>query len=69
MFFDLSKTYVAFGGRCVREVFQTLLDYNLAWDLPIYIRFDDLDLISRSHVCLNHKLQFFVAVRFLYAVI
>ena len=39
----------------VREVFQTLHDYNLALGLAVHTRFDDLDLISRSQVCENHK--------------
>ena len=32
-------------------------DYNLAQGLAIHTRFDDLDLISRSQVCRNHRLQ------------
>ena len=46
-----------FGSYCVKEVFQTLHDYNVAQDLAIRTRCDDLDLISRSQVCPNHKLQ------------
>ena len=32
-------------------------DYNLARGLAIHTRFDDPGLISRSHVCQNHKMQ------------
>ena len=39
-----------FCGHFVREVFQILHDYNLAWGLPIHTRFDDLDLISVTGV-------------------
>ena len=46
------------GGHFLRKVFHTLCDYNLAWGLAIHIMFDDLDLISRSHVRQNYKLQF-----------
>ena len=45
------------------KTFQTLHDYNLAWGLAVHTRFDDLDLISRSQVCQNHKLQ--IVFRFL----
>ena len=38
-------------------------DYNFAQGLAIHTRFDDLDLISRSQVCQNHKLQ--IVFRFL----
>ena len=37
--------------------FQNLHYYNFAWGLPNYTRFDYLDLVSRSKVCQNHKLQ------------
>ena len=58
MFSDLTKTLSwLFGGHCLRRVFQTLRDYDLAKDPAICTRFDDLDLISRSQVCQNHKLQ------------
>ena len=45
-----------FHGHCSSKVFQTLYQ-NLAWGLPIHTRFDDLDLVSRSQVCQNNKLQ------------
>ena len=34
-----------------------MLEYNLFGVLTIHTRFDYLDLISRSQVCQNHKLQ------------
>ena len=49
----------------MREVFQTMHDYNLASRLPVHTRFDNLHLISRSQICQNHKLKlvgFFVVV-------
>ena len=46
--------------HCLREAFSTLHDYNLAWGLAVQTRCDELDLISRSHVCQNHNLQFFL---------
>ena len=49
-FSDLTECWL-FGRHCLREVFETLHDYNLAWGLAIYARFGDLDLISRSQVC------------------
>ena len=43
MFPHLAKTLsLAFKGHCLREVFQSLHDYNLALGLPIYTRLDDL---------------------------
>ena len=46
MLSDLTKTLMLFfGGHCLREVFQTLHDYNLALDLAVHTRFDDLDPI------------------------
>ena len=36
--------------------FQTLHDHNFASGLPIKVRFDDLDLVSRLQVYQNHKL-------------
>ena len=53
MFSDLRKAFNGlffffFGKHCLREVFQTLRDYNLARGLVIHTRFDDLDLISGS---------------------
>ena len=52
-----------FGRHCLRKVFQTLHDYDLAWGLAIHIRIDEFDLISRSQVCQNHKLL--IVFRFL----
>ena len=49
------------------ESFQTVRDYYLARGLAIHTRFDDLDLISRSQVCQNHKLQ--IGFRFLSTVV
>ena len=65
VFFDLAVTLTLafFCGHCLREFSQTLSDYNLAPGLAIYTRFDDLDLISRSQICQNHKLQ--IVPRFL----
>ena len=41
---DLTKTLCwLFGGHCLREVFQTLHDYNLPWSPHCHSRFDDLD--------------------------
>ena len=59
MFSDMMKTFnIGFwGGNCLREVFQTLCDYDLAHGLAIHTRLDDLDLILRSQVCQNLKLQ------------
>ena len=42
-------------------------DYNLALGLVIHTRFDDLDLISRSQLYQNHKLQ--IVFRFLSIVV
>ena len=49
------------------EVFPTLCGYNLARGLAIHTTFDDLDLISRSHICQNHKLL--IDFRFLSTVV
>ena len=58
MCFLIWQLMLAFFGRhCLREVFQTLCDYNLAQGLTVHTKFDDRDLISRSQVCQNHKLQ------------
>ena len=51
----------------LREVFQTLHDYNLAQGLAIHTRFDDFDLISRLQVYQNHQLQ--LVFRFLCTVV
>ena len=54
-FSDVTKALIlVFGGCCLREIFPTLREYNLAQDLRVHIRFDDLDLISRSWVCQNY---------------
>ena len=53
-----------FGGHSLKEVFQTLHDYNLAQGLAIYTCFDDLALISRSHICQNHELQIIFKILF-----
>ena len=37
----------------IRQCFQTLFDYNLAWGLYFHSRFDDLDLVSRSQCVIN----------------
>ena len=37
-----------FGRHCLWEDFLTLRAYNLAQDLTVHARFDDLDLISRT---------------------
>ena len=60
MFPDLREMLVFFlfcQGLCLREVPQTLYDYNLARGQLIHTRFDDTDLPSRPQVCHNHKLQ------------
>ena len=59
IFPDFSKTscHWLFYGHCSSKVFETLHYYNLVWHLPIHARFDDFDLVSRSQVCQNHKLQ------------
>ena len=47
------------------------LDYNCAWGLHFHCRFDDLDFVSRSHVCQKYKLQIVLSkflFRFLSAV-
>ena len=56
MFLGLTKvTSVGFFLDTVltfkSKVFQDLHGFNLAWGLQIYNRFDDLGLVSRSHVC------------------
>ena len=57
MFSDLTKTLaLAFGGTLCKGG-PSNFEYALARGLTIHTRFDDLDLVSRSHVCKNHKLQ------------
>ena len=68
MCFLIWQLMLAFFGRhCLREVFQTLHDYNLAGGLAIHTRFDGLDLISRSQVCQNYTQQ--TVFRFLSSVV
>ena len=70
MCFQIShkKINVGFFGRhCLRGVFQTLHDYNLAQGLAMHTAFDDHDLISRSQVCQNHTQQ--IVFRFLSTVV
>ena len=55
--FLIWQKHCLFGGRCWGEVFQILCDYNRAQGLAIHTRFDDLDVISRSQVWQNRKLQ------------
>ena len=53
MFSYLTKTltgFLAFLADTLIEGFQTLHDYNLAWDLAVHTSFDDLEFISRSQV-------------------
>ena len=70
MFFDLTRTLTLAFWQTLWEVFQTLCDYNFARDLAIHNRFGDLDLVSRSQICQNHKLQnCFLKVRFLSTVL
>ena len=64
MFSDSTKALMlVFGGHGLREAFQFLHDSNLDRGPAIYTRFDELDLISRSQLCQNHKLQ--IVFRFL----
>ena len=49
--------FAKFRGHCSSDIFRTLHDYVLVWGLPIHTEFDDFDLVSRSQVCQNHKLQ------------
>ena len=58
VFSDLKETLtLAFWRTLFNGGFQTLRVYNLARGLAMHTRFDDLDLISRSQVCQNDKLQ------------
>ena len=59
-FHDLTKSFIVgfFMDTVQAKFFPTLHDYNLAWGIPIHIRFDDIDLVSWLHVCQNHKLFF-----------
>ena len=69
MFSDLTKTlplFFFFGRHCLK-FFQTSWDYNLAQVLAVHIRFDDLDPMSKSQVCQNHKMQ--NIFRFLFTVV
>ena len=55
---------LAFLGTLFNQGFKFEY-YNLAWGLPINFRFDQLELVSRSQVCQNHKL----AIVFLFTVV
>ena len=58
MFSDLTKTLtLAFWQTVFEGGISSLCDYNLVWGLAACTRLDDRDLISRSQVCQNHKLQ------------
>ena len=57
VFPDLTTTFSLAFSWTLSEVFQLLHYFNFAWGLPIHLRFDDFDLVSRSQVCQNHKLQ------------
>ena len=68
MFSDLTKTLMlAFLADTDKGRSFKVFDSNLVHGPAIHIRFDDLHLISRSQVCLNHKLQ--IVFRFLYTVV
>ena len=53
------KNNIGFFVGIFEKNLQSLLDYNLAWGLPIHTMSDDFDLVSRSHIyqC-NKKMQF-----------
>ena len=69
MFPYMDKNFIVGSHRhCSGVVFKTLHNYNLAWGLPICTRFGDLDLVSKSQVCQNHKLQI-VFFSFLYTIV
>ena len=55
--FDKNFMIGFFTDTVQASFFQTLCCCNLAWCLPVYTRFDDLDLVSRSEMCQNHTLQ------------
>ena len=68
VFSDLTKTLtLAFWQTLFKGGLSNLRDYNLVRGLAIHTRFDDLELILRSQVCQNNKLQ--VVFRFLSNVI
>ena len=48
---------LAFWQTLFKGGLSNIRGYNLAWGLAIHTRCDDLDLISRSQVCPNHKLK------------
>ena len=50
MFPYLTKTLTPTFSLQVTGTVQTLQDYNLGYSLPNHTLFDDLDLVSRSHV-------------------
>ena len=49
--------FVFLGGHCLREVFPILRHSKLFRGPAIHTSIDDLDLISKSQICQNHKLQ------------
>ena len=59
MFADLEKNIISFFMDTVQARFFKLriIITFLGWGLPIHTRFDDHDLVSRSQVHQNHKLQ------------
>ena len=69
MFSDLTKTLsLAFWQTLFKGGLSNLcMTMTFARGLAIYTRFDDLDLIARSQVCQNHKLQ--IVFRFLSTVV
>ena len=41
----------------LKRIFQTLHYYNLAWNLRVYCKSDDVNLLSTSHMCKKIKVQ------------
>ena len=55
---DLTKSFIVGSSTdTVGAKFFKLCIINLACSQPVHTRFDDLDLLFRSQVCWNHKLQ------------
>ena len=52
----------------LKEVFQTLHDYNLTWGLPSHNKINDLDFVVRLQLGQKHKRQIMV-LRFLSPVV
>ena len=46
-----------FLGHHGSKLYETLHGHNLAWNLHFHCRFDDLDFVSRSHLCQKCKVQ------------